>query len=410
MANQARQIETDDDEGGGAQQGVPDRLTPQRQPSIRAVSNQNEAEEEFDILEVDDNNQPLDGGQRQQPQEGRLTEDESGQRPVIEQQEDENGQPRGTRAEERRQRRQRQRQARDGAEARERAMRAEIEDLRARLEGTDNLVRQVEPRLTEISQGRRQDQLAQLDNQLAQADQRFQAAERAIRDAIVQGPDGADALLVAMQQRDEAALQRYQIRGYKQQLETQPAPRQQQTQPQGQVQQRQPAAVGLPPQAKSHYDRFVADNNDWFDPNGSNEESRIAMSIDEGLVADGYDMNTPAYWNELNKRLEKRLPDIFAEEPAPQPQQRRQAANGNGARQQQQATPAIRRGPATAGSGERSGGSNNGGRKQVVLNPARRATLVQAGVIDSAGTILDKAKFSRIIKGYSDFDAREGAV
>lgn len=56
------------------------------------------------------------------------------------------------------------------------------------------------------------------------------------------------------------------------------------------------------------------ERNDWYDPNGDDEDSEIAKTIDQRMVREGWNPNTKDYWNELDKRLSKRLPHLYNDE------------------------------------------------------------------------------------------------
>ena len=53
------------------------------------------------------------------------------------------------------------------------------------------------------------------------------------------------------------------------------------------------------------------ERNPWFDPNGKDEDSAIAKVVDERLIAEGYNPASPDYWDELDARLQKRLPHHY---------------------------------------------------------------------------------------------------
>lgn len=53
------------------------------------------------------------------------------------------------------------------------------------------------------------------------------------------------------------------------------------------------------------------DRNDWYKPDLSDTDSKIAKLVDEGLVAEGWNPGTPDYWDELDNRLQKRLPHHY---------------------------------------------------------------------------------------------------
>lgn len=56
------------------------------------------------------------------------------------------------------------------------------------------------------------------------------------------------------------------------------------------------------------------ERNDWYDPQTKDVDSKIAKVVDEGLIAEGYDPRSPEYWDELDNRLQVRLPHRYTEE------------------------------------------------------------------------------------------------
>jgi hypothetical protein len=50
------------------------------------------------------------------------------------------------------------------------------------------------------------------------------------------------------------------------------------------------------------------ERNTWYDPHGRNEESEFAIIVDKKLTAEGYDPSSQDYWEELDDRLEKYIP------------------------------------------------------------------------------------------------------
>ena len=52
--------------------------------------------------------------------------------------------------------------------------------------------------------------------------------------------------------------------------------------------------------------------NTWYDPQARDTDSRIAKVIDQELAADGWDPADPEYWDELDNRLQARLPHRYA--------------------------------------------------------------------------------------------------
>jgi len=51
--------------------------------------------------------------------------------------------------------------------------------------------------------------------------------------------------------------------------------------------------------------------NSWYDPQARDTDSRIAKVIDQELAADGWDPGDPEYWEELDSRLQNRLPHRY---------------------------------------------------------------------------------------------------
>ena len=52
--------------------------------------------------------------------------------------------------------------------------------------------------------------------------------------------------------------------------------------------------------------------NKWYDPQARDTDSRIAKVVDQELAADGWDPSDPEYWDELDNRLQTRLPHRYA--------------------------------------------------------------------------------------------------
>jgi len=52
--------------------------------------------------------------------------------------------------------------------------------------------------------------------------------------------------------------------------------------------------------------------NDWYDPQARDTDSKIAKVIDQELAADGWDPSDSEYWEELDNRLQARLPHRYA--------------------------------------------------------------------------------------------------
>lgn len=62
--------------------------------------------------------------------------------------------------------------------------------------------------------------------------------------------------------------------------------------------------------------------NSWYDPNGSDRDSRIAKRIDDQLAREGWNPATDDYWDELTSRLQDQLPHRYTENTDETPRKR----------------------------------------------------------------------------------------
>lgn len=53
------------------------------------------------------------------------------------------------------------------------------------------------------------------------------------------------------------------------------------------------------------------EKNEWYDPQLRDPDSKIAQSLDQSLMEEGYDPSLPEYWEELDERLQKYLPHRY---------------------------------------------------------------------------------------------------
>ena len=115
------------------------------------------------------------------------------------------------------------------------------------------------------------------------------------------------------------------------------------------------------------------DKNPWYDPQGEDEDSAIAKMIDERLVKEGWNPGTPDYWEELDERLQKRLPHLYN-------RNRRESSE--------------RRPRSFVTSSERETGGASG-RNTFTLTPEQVRAMKDAGLWD------DPEKRNRMIKRYA---------
>lgn len=114
--------------------------------------------------------------------------------------------------------------------------------------------------------------------------------------------------------------------------------------------------------------------NSWYNPDTNDEDSAIAKVIDNRLVSEGYDPASEEYWEELDNRLQKRLPHRYT---------------------QTQDEPTSRRSPKSFVTGSSRESVARSGGSQFVLEPEQVRAMKEAGLWD------DPEKRSRMIKRYA---------
>ena len=60
------------------------------------------------------------------------------------------------------------------------------------------------------------------------------------------------------------------------------------------------------PRLQKHATEWM-ERNAWYNPNGSDTDTRIAKIVDEELIKEGWDPTNSDYWEELDNRLSKRI-------------------------------------------------------------------------------------------------------
>jgi hypothetical protein len=117
-----------------------------------------------------------------------------------------------------------------------------------------------------------------------------------------------------------------------------------------------------------------AKRNSWFDPQARDTDSRIAKVIDQELAADGWDPADPEYWEELDSRLQSRLPHRYVAKDK-----------------------AVKRSGPTASSrvANTSGGTKPG---TITLSRERVQAIRDAGAWD------DVEKRNKMIRAYASYD------
>lgn len=115
------------------------------------------------------------------------------------------------------------------------------------------------------------------------------------------------------------------------------------------------------------------ERNSWYNPEAGDEDTQIAKVIDNRLVAEGWDPATQDYWDELDNRLQKRLPHRYTrntDEPS-------------------------RRSPRSVVTGSSRESSSQAGGNTFVLAPEQVRAMKDAGFWD------DAQKRNKMIKRYA---------
>lgn len=367
------------------------------------------SEPEFEIIDADENLQPL-----QQPEQRTQDTEEKPEETEQESREDGDGQSRQWQKRSAKERQDRQRRARDRTHTELNTLRATVADLEQKQLAAEERLAAYEPRFTQIDKGRIEAQVADVDRQIAEQQSRAVDARRRISEAVI-SQDG-DALAAALEVRDQAIIQSQQLAVRKNVLTSgNPLGREnleaaRQTQPERQEPQRQ-APRPLTREAVRMANDF-AEQHDWVDlrnklPDGRlrDPDSRLLAMIDGDVMADGYNPADADYWEELTARAKDVLPHRFGGQGQRQPTQPRQTQQPQAAQRMVQPE---RRGPMTGGASDR---GPTRGSTQVYLNADRKMAMIQSGALEQDGrTVADKAKFQRQLKYFNEFDRANGAA
>lgn len=131
----------------------------------------------------------------------------------------------------------------------------------------------------------------------------------------------------------------------------------------------------------------------WFDVHSSDEDSVIVRALDEALTAEGADPHSPEYWEELTRRVKRRLPERFKAK-------RRGAEDDDVDEDEVEDSPRKSSGPKFS-----SGGRERPLKKgEVYVSADRKQAMKDAGVWD------DPVLRQRMLKRYSQWDADNASV
>lgn len=171
---------------------------------------------------------------------------------------------------------------------RKQAQREREETLRRELQARDSIINELRAKVEGIERRGTSSELAQIENAKKQTAQEYAYFKDQIRVATEAG-NGA-AVADATEKMLQAQQRFSQLQGYEQTY------RQRQAQPQP-----------LDPRLVNHAQKWM-ESNKWYNPAGQDQDSRIALTLDQQLAQEGWDPTTPQYWQELDSRVKKYLP------------------------------------------------------------------------------------------------------
>jgi hypothetical protein len=235
-----------------------------------------EHEEEFDEEEVKKASDESDEEDEQQDEESGSDDSDS------EETEDEREKIREARREERRLKKELQKQREASAKHKISALEKRNEDLARRLAAVENTASSFK--------------FAQIDKALEDEATRVEYAKMKMLQAA-QSND-VEAQMEYLEQLTEAKDRLKQAQYHKkQQLEQAKTPRQNVPNP-------------ISTEVQQNATKWLK-RNGWYDPEARDTDSRIAKVVDQELAADGWDPSDSEYWEELDNRLQSRLPHRY---------------------------------------------------------------------------------------------------
>lgn len=212
-------------------------------------------------------------------------------------------------------------------------------------------------RLAVVERKTHSSDIARLDKAIEDEQLRLQYAQQKMREAT-DNSDGA-AFMKAQEMWYDSRRKMESMQNFKEQAV------------------RTPESSAIDPHLKRLANEWMEDN-DWYDPNGSDEDSQIAKVIDSRLVAEGWNPASEEYWDELDRRLQKRLPHRYNDLQDEQPRKKPRAV--------------------VTGSSRESSVSRNG--NSFVLSPERVRAIKEAGKWDNV------TERNRMINAYANYDRK----
>jgi len=130
------------------------------------------------------------------------------------------------------------------------------------------------------------------------------------------------------------------------------------------------------PAVQRHASEWMSENS-WYDPSGRDPDSKIALTIDNGMAEEGWNPKTQEYWEELDNRLAKYLPHRYSN-----------VVDSS-------VNPSTRRPRSVVTSSGRESAPSNAGKNSFVLDPDKVRAMKDAGLWD------DPDKRAKMIRRYA---------
>lgn len=163
-----------------------------------------------------------------------------------------------------------------------------VESLKRELSARDRIINEMNQRLATVERKSTGSEMAQLHA----AEQEAVKAYNYFKDVNAKAIEQANGqVAIEAQERMFQARQRLQhLQGIKQAMSK-----------------RQAAPQPLDPRLVNHAQEWMSKNS-WYDPQGTDQDSAVTLTIDNRLAQEGWDPTTPEYWNELESRVKRYLP------------------------------------------------------------------------------------------------------
>jgi len=252
----------------------------------------------------------------------------------------------------------------------------------------EHLERGYSQRMAAVESRQTQSDVIAIDGRIATAQEQVREAESLFAQAVKSGDEGAIAEALRVRDELREGLRQYQTV-------------KQQTVQNGQARQRE--ATQQPPQDPTIARRAQEWQREhaWFDPAGRDEDSAIVKAVEGRLFGEGrLHPSTEAYWEEVDRRLAKRLPERYAnghgqDDEDDEPASRTRRVNGNG-----KSNGAPRR--ATGPTIKVGGRERTLVKGEVYIDEDRKAAMIEKGIWD------DPVARKRQLEYYARYDREAG--